>query len=794
MRRIGLSLASLLVFGAAVAASGRLEVKGVSSKDRSIRSVEASILRADADSLRSFYSRDAVYVLVAPSRADWARHVEPGLAEALGPNGGPQALARFVEGLPSSIRAAGPDVSGARVRVELPGDRGDAFVAAWLPDRLARSRSGAALLDQKRPNAGLYLAGVDVKAAKDSDLVAVGVPGHPQPINRGRAPAYEPRELPGGGRGDLVVFAGKGASGSDAEDLRADLRKWLERDTLSASRMRAFSKEDDLAASLLTVRTSGESLLAEDGAYRALVLEPKAWEFERSTGKHPTRYVAVGAPVVAELDGRSGGRREVIVGFVGLYTPLFLTVDQAATHTGESTEKVARAIHEGELPFLRHKDDVLLYRAHVDRWQAGRARTGGGKERRHKEAAERAERWAGESRSRGLAKAVRQPLPQRMVPIPADERDEMVDRRRATRGRVYADDLAEWLTHHDGKLDQGGPEPVWALRTPLAAADLTVSFGAASDAVASRDGSREPESRDRRDAYDRRDQEDRDRKESSGDAFFDELLDDEEPRPAERSPKRDEQPARGRDEAQDFDDWGGGPATLASLEIFDFYAPGSCTPGGTIAPVLSFFVDGGSGSIPLVAEWDLFVGGRNVSRDAVKLERASGAHDFEFDVPCPDEVGEARLELLLLWPDRDVKADASTDLLTRGRAGRSFRKLTLPSARRCLDASFDLDGDEDFGMATTQGLSPDQIRAAVPDFQEETLRCHPAEGEISGSVDIALEVGCDGRVTSSTVEDDRTTDGTGAFAACVAETFKYAAFPAHDQQGGVVFTQPLRYD
>jgi hypothetical protein len=39
-------------------------------------------------------------------------------------------------------------------------------------------------------------------------------------------------------------------------------------------------------------------------------------------------------------------------------------------------------------------------------------------------------------------------------------------------------------------------------------------------------------------------------------------------------------------------------------------------------------------------------------------------------------------------------------------------------------------------------------------------------------------------------------DGTGdaTFSNCVAETFKYAPFPAHDRDGGVVFTQPLRFD
>ena len=64
---------------------------------------------------------------------------------------------------------------------------------------------------------------------------------------------------------------------------------------------------------------------------------------------------------------------------------------------------------------------------------------------------------------------------------------------------------------------------------------------------------------------------------------------------------------------------------------------------------------------------------------------------------------------------------------------------------------------------------------------------------ISGSLTLELTVECDGRVLESIVDDD-STSGDPDFAECVAETFKYAAFPAHDREGGAVFQLPLRYE
>ena len=59
-----------------------------------------------------------------------------------------------------------------------------------------------------------------------------------------------------------------------------------------------------------------------------------------------------------------------------------------------------------------------------------------------------------------------------------------------------------------------------------------------------------------------------------------------------------------------------------------------------------------------------------------------------------------------------------------------------------------------------------------------------------GLLVLALAVGCDGRVRRSSVQRDDT--GDAGFASCVAETFRYAPFPAHARDE-VELLVPLRF-
>jgi len=114
--------------------------------------------------------------------------------------------------------------------------------------------------------------------------------------------------------------------------------------------------------------------------------------------------------------------------------------------------------------------------------------------------------------------------------------------------------------------------------------------------------------------------------------------------------------------------------------------------------------------------------------------------------------------------------------------------LRRPAPKACLDAATGIEDGASFGRS--QGLSSEQISASVATFQTEALRCYDDHPTAAGEVVLRLDVGCDGLVRASRVHRDAT--GAGGFAACVAETFRFAAFPAHARD--VVEVEfPLRF-
>jgi len=116
----------------------------------------------------------------------------------------------------------------------------------------------------------------------------------------------------------------------------------------------------------------------------------------------------------------------------------------------------------------------------------------------------------------------------------------------------------------------------------------------------------------------------------------------------------------------------------------------------------------------------------------------------------------------------------------------------LPPAKPCLAADAGLGGGGGGGPAfgRSQGLDSDQISPAVSAFQEQALRCFEGREGSRGEVLLRLVVGCDGRVRDSVVQSDGT--GSPGFAACVADVFRYAAFPAHARDE-VEFSVPLHF-
>lgn len=121
--------------------------------------------------------------------------------------------------------------------------------------------------------------------------------------------------------------------------------------------------------------------------------------------------------------------------------------------------------------------------------------------------------------------------------------------------------------------------------------------------------------------------------------------------------------------------------------------------------------------------------------------------------------------------------------------------LTLPPARPCLDAAEAgvVDGDEGSGLAVERsaGLTAEAARGAVAAFQPQARRCFRGHEGVYGQLVLEVSVGCDGRVREAAVVDDTVYDA--AFAACIADVFRYAPFEAHGRDE-VVFQIPLTFD
>lgn len=116
--------------------------------------------------------------------------------------------------------------------------------------------------------------------------------------------------------------------------------------------------------------------------------------------------------------------------------------------------------------------------------------------------------------------------------------------------------------------------------------------------------------------------------------------------------------------------------------------------------------------------------------------------------------------------------------------------LQLPTPKTCVlpDTSTPM-GDEDL---LDSGLSASEVSSALDDFSPMVQRCVPTTSAPRGSVELDLVVACTGQVEEVVVitSQDLGTD----LVSCVAETLRYAPFPAHGLEEGQVVTWPLRFD
>lgn len=114
--------------------------------------------------------------------------------------------------------------------------------------------------------------------------------------------------------------------------------------------------------------------------------------------------------------------------------------------------------------------------------------------------------------------------------------------------------------------------------------------------------------------------------------------------------------------------------------------------------------------------------------------------------------------------------------------------LTMPTPQTCVQGLFAHDPE----FAVYEGLSFGQIRDSLDDFQDELLRCVSASQGVRGTVEMQINVGCDGVIDEITVIDSSGLQDSTV--SCVTDTLSYTPFPAHDTPEGVVFLYPMTLD
>jgi len=709
------------------------------------QTMEKGLLRSDLRTLRGIRDRSAVYLVAAPA-ARWEREVAPRLLEAL--DADPASFESVLAKLPSDLPRSGPGVEGGQLKLSLSGG-GDGLVTVHMPALLSAEPSGAKLLNAHDPNKAHFLAGFQLTVGGPT-VAAMHVPRGLRPLSRGMPPRVPLVDVAQGQ--SWAALGDDEASGDAARDLRKELSRMATLPKVSVPSLRPTPRRSAaLTDWLRSVRLSGPALATPEGPYRTLTQAPSGWATETRTVRHPSRYVALAAPVAAV--GDDGGTASMVLGVVAFYTPLLLTLEEAPLLVGADPLEFAKAVHSGEVPFFADGGEALFYRPWVERWAKGKGAKPGGKESSVADAREQVSAWGDKHKLPGLTRAAKGPIPVRLATVPASEREGLIDSAQVAWGRVWSEDLTAWLKHLEPGLKPGKQAPLWAFAPRAGGELLEATFALSTGAMAAAPsylsgmGTR-----------------------GGGGGGGAETL-----------------------HGTAGESMGGGGASDLSVEVLDMFSSDAFCPLGRRAVAgLEFALDGVAEGrpVPLQVEWDLRMGGRSVRMDSFTVRREAGTHEVDFELTCPDRAGDARLEVVLVDPGGNIAAEGTLELDARAYGGRSWGALSMPSPKSCL-AFGGGGGDGEFSVATTQGLSGAQVQSAVRGFQEQTLRCYDAGGG-NGTVQLELLVGCDGVVMSSEVVAETT--GDVDFAECVADTFRYAPFPAHDREGGALFEVPLRYD
>lgn len=171
-------------------------------------------------------------------------------------------------------------MEGGIARLDLPGERGRVYVAFYVPQLLGGGPDPGALLNSRRPDTGLFVAGADVRReaqGTNERVTALYVPSTPRALEDGMPPLVEVRPLGKDGRADLAIFGGRGGRGEDGKLILEDLKRFVGRDYLDAAMMRSWPKDGVLQEALRTIRTEAARLVRDEDWYRALSSDPTGW-------------------------------------------------------------------------------------------------------------------------------------------------------------------------------------------------------------------------------------------------------------------------------------------------------------------------------------------------------------------------------------------------------------------------------------------------------------------------------------------------------------------------------------
>lgn len=109
-----------------------------------------------------------------------------------------------------------------------------------------------------------------------------------------------------------------------------------------------------------------------------------------------------------------------------------------------------------------------------------------------------------------------------------------------------------------------------------------------------------------------------------------------------------------------------------------------------------------------------------------------------------------------------------------------------PRPERCIPFDPELDEND---MATPEGLSYPEVKAALNEVIQAALYCKQPTGFTEVHLTFDLLVGCDGLVAEIETVDDG--GAPESYVSCVSSVIEKADFPAHQIEGGMPVTYPV---